>query len=124
MNDVFIKHVRTGRCHYIRGEPARLNSEGVVVQARKEKKGAAKPTGQKETTKSGHVKIEEIPEGQEKVIPADVIILATGYKKPSVDFLPDDLFPEGYEVRDRHWCGDCNAYELPASGFVPAKFFD
>ncbi len=24
--------------------------------------------------------------------------MATGFHKPDIDFLPDDLFPEGYEV--------------------------
>lgn len=25
--------------------------------------------------------------------------MATGFHKPKIDFLPDELFPEGYEVR-------------------------
>jgi hypothetical protein len=27
----------------------------------------------------------------------EVVVLATGFKRPSLDFLPDDLFPEGYD---------------------------
>lgn len=27
-----------------------------------------------------------------------MIVLATGFQKPEIGFLPDDLFPEGYEV--------------------------
>lgn len=42
--------------------------------------------------------MEEISEGEEKLFHADVVVLATGFKKPSIDFLPQDLFPEGYEV--------------------------
>ena len=29
---------------------------------------------------------------------ADIIVLATGFKKPEVNFLEDDLFPEEYDV--------------------------
>jgi lysine/ornithine N-monooxygenase len=42
--------------------------------------------------------VQEIEAGEEKLIEADVIVLATGYKKPTIDFLPQDLFPERYQV--------------------------
>lgn len=42
--------------------------------------------------------MQEIEAGEEKLIKADVIVLATGYKKPTIDFLPQALFPEGYQV--------------------------
>ncbi|KAF8907082.1 hypothetical protein CPB84DRAFT_1769451 [Gymnopilus junonius] len=100
VNDEFLKHVRTGRCHYVRGEPTRLTSEGVIVHARKPKRGAGKPIKQEEKATNGQVTVEEIPEGEEKLIPADVIVLATGYKKPTIEFLPDELFPEGYQRPD------------------------
>ncbi|RGP68561.1 hypothetical protein FLONG3_8120 [Fusarium longipes] len=34
--------------------------------------------------------------GHEEVIDADVIVMATGYKRPSLSFLPDDCFREPY----------------------------
>ncbi|PPQ84705.1 hypothetical protein CVT25_014057 [Psilocybe cyanescens] len=95
VNDVFLSHVRTGRCHYVRGSPVRLTSEGVITEARKNKKGS-----QSKSNKRGSAFVEEIQEGEEKLIEADVIVLATGYKKPSIDFLPQDLFPEGYQRPD------------------------
>lgn len=36
-------------------------------------------------------------EGKSEDIPADIVVIATGFAQPSVDFLPEDLFPEGYE---------------------------
>ena len=32
----------------------------------------------------------------EEELEADVVVLATGFERPSVDFLPQDLFPEEY----------------------------
>jgi hypothetical protein len=29
---------------------------------------------------------------------ADIVVLATGFELPKIDFLPSDLFPEDYEV--------------------------
>lgn len=34
--------------------------------------------------------------GKEKRIPADIIVMATGYKRPSLTFLPADCFEEAY----------------------------
>ena len=31
-------------------------------------------------------------------IKGDVVVLATGFKKPEISFFEDELFPEGYEV--------------------------
>lgn len=42
--------------------------------------------------------LEVILEGEGKLINAHVIVFATGSKEPSIDFLPQDLFPEGYQV--------------------------
>lgn len=106
MNDEFLPNVRGGRCRYVRGQPLRLTSEGVVVEARKPKMG---PTNSDKESSKGGGSVEEIPRGEEKLFRADVVVLATGFKKPSIDFLPQDLFPEGYQVFDglfQHslWC--------------------
>ncbi|OSX62773.1 hypothetical protein POSPLADRAFT_1141735 [Postia placenta MAD-698-R-SB12] len=78
VNDEFLGHVRRGRCSYVRGDPQQLTSGGVRVNVRRR---ASKPGD----------------EGEEKEFSADVIVLATGFQKPEIGFLPDDLFPEGYE---------------------------
>lgn len=97
VNDVFLDHVKNGRCRYIRGQPSRLTKTGVLVEARK-RKPAGSGKKKKIARKVSSAAVEDIAAGDERVIKADVIVLATGYKKPSMDFLPKDLFPEGYEV--------------------------
>ncbi|PCH34804.1 FAD/NAD(P)-binding domain-containing protein [Wolfiporia cocos MD-104 SS10] len=78
VNDEFLDHVRKGQCAYVRGDPQRLTRESVVVNVRER------------DSKPGD-------EGETKEFHADVIVLATGFEKPDVGFLEDDLFPEGYE---------------------------
>ncbi|KAF8881591.1 hypothetical protein BD779DRAFT_1545656 [Infundibulicybe gibba] len=68
VNDDFLKHVRSGLCRYIRGEPVRLNGDGVVMRPRNS-------TDPKD----------------EQVINADVIVLATGFEKPDMGFLDKTL---------------------------------
>jgi NADPH-dependent glutamate synthase beta subunit-like oxidoreductase len=81
VNDEFLEHVRAGRCEYVRGDTRKLTPAGVVVNVRGRE------------TRPGD-------EGQEKTFPADVVVLATGFEQPRIDFLPDDLFPEGYKRPD------------------------
>ncbi|KJA21925.1 hypothetical protein HYPSUDRAFT_186828 [Hypholoma sublateritium FD-334 SS-4] len=103
VNDVFLDHVKNGRCRYIRGQPSRLTKSGVLVEARKSKpegSGKNKNKKKKKARKASGAAVEDIAGGDERIIEADVIVLATGYKKPSMDFLPKDLFPEGYERPD------------------------
>ncbi|KAH8105192.1 FAD/NAD-P-binding domain-containing protein [Cristinia sonorae] len=78
VNDEFLRHVRRGKCDYIRGDTQRLTSNGVRVNVR----GRDSRPGDK---------------GAVKEIHGDVIVLATGYEKPDVEFLGKELFPEGYE---------------------------
>ncbi|KAJ3552364.1 hypothetical protein NM688_g4187 [Phlebia brevispora] len=78
VNDEFLHHVRKGRCEYVRADTERLTPSGVLVNVRDR------------TSKPGD-------EGVKKEIHADIVVLATGFKKPEVDFLPEDLFPEGYD---------------------------
>jgi len=44
--------------------------------------------------------------GVQKEFKGDIIVLATGFEQPKVEFLPSDLFPEGYEVYTQ-LCSDC-----------------
>ncbi|KAJ7311589.1 FAD/NAD(P)-binding domain-containing protein [Mycena albidolilacea] len=81
VNDAFLGHVKNGRCKYVRGDPVRLTSAGVLtnVRARDTKPGS---------------------EGNKKTIDAEVIVLATGFERPKIDFLDDSLFPEDYQRPD------------------------
>ena len=93
VNDAFLHHVRSGKVHYVRGSPTRLSKNGVVVSPRK---GTRKQEGGK--LDGDDAAIITVREGEEREIEADVVVLATGFGKPSVDFLPKGLFPEGYQV--------------------------
>ncbi|KAF7295566.1 hypothetical protein MIND_01096600 [Mycena indigotica] len=81
VNDAFLGHVRSGACRYIHGDPVRLTEQGVHVNVRER-----------------GTKLDD--KGRKETISADLIVLATGYEKPSIDFLPDELFPEGYQRPD------------------------
>ena len=40
-----------------------------------------------------------VPVGEDEVeVDADLVVLATGFKRPEVGFLPGELFPQDYEV--------------------------
>jgi len=72
VNDTILGHVREGKVSYVRCDTERFTAEGVLVK---------KHSGKKE----------------EVEIKADVVVLATGFERPSIDFLPEDLFPDRYE---------------------------
>ena len=62
-------------------------------------------------------------------INGDVVVLATGFKKPEISFFQDELFPEGYEVRLSVSCVQLFADSPPlpsppASEFVSAELLD
>jgi len=78
VNDDFLEHVRQGRCSYVRGDTSRLTSTGVEVNVRGRE------------TKPGEA-------GEKRIFNADVVVLATGFEHPKLDFLPDDLFPGDYQ---------------------------
>ncbi|TCD66067.1 hypothetical protein EIP91_001875 [Steccherinum ochraceum] len=78
VNDDFLYHVRAGRCEYVRGDTQRFTKDGVRVSVRER------------DSRPGDA-------GSVKEFDGDVIVLATGYEKPDIDFLKKELFPEGYE---------------------------
>lgn len=80
VNDEFLQHVREKRVSYVRGDTLKIQRGGVRVSVRQRE---SKPKDS----------------GEEKVFNANVIVFATGYKRPSLEFLPKELFPKGYEVR-------------------------
>ncbi|KAI4293719.1 FAD/NAD(P)-binding domain-containing protein [Schizophyllum commune Loenen D] len=81
VNDEFLGHVREGRVEYVRAATEGMQESGKGVLAKK--RGASK-------------------ESDPELVEADVVILATGFNKPSVDFFEeaDEIFPEGYQRPD------------------------
>ena len=90
VNDVFLDHVRAGRCSYVRCETERFTTRGAMVKVYDR-------IDRRQNSRGSHSSDTNTEESHEEVIQADVVVLATGYKKPSMDFLPKELFPEGYD---------------------------
>ncbi|KAI5999124.1 FAD/NAD(P)-binding domain-containing protein [Pisolithus albus] len=87
VNDDFLNQVRAGKCVYVRGNVVRLTTDGIVVDVRESiESGSPSGIGGAEPEAEGRVEFK-----------ADVIVLATGYKHPSLGFLPQELFPKDYE---------------------------
>ncbi|OJA17362.1 hypothetical protein AZE42_03903 [Rhizopogon vesiculosus] len=115
VNDEFLNHVRSGICTYIRGDTLRLTPTGVRVKIREQvERGSplgfgggvrkrdldvsevAREQLATEENNKGKGSAEDEPRVED--IKADVVILATGYKRPDASFLPSELFPEGYDA--------------------------
>ncbi|GAA6012592.1 hypothetical protein JCM10207_009050 [Rhodosporidiobolus poonsookiae] len=82
VNDEFLDHIRQGLVTYKRGDTKAIVPHGIKFVERSRGSKSGDP-------------------GEEGIERADVIIVATGYKRPSVGFLPDDLFPTEKD-RDYH----------------------
>ncbi|KAL1744453.1 hypothetical protein HDZ31DRAFT_38620 [Schizophyllum fasciatum] len=78
VNDAFLGHVREGRVRYVQAATEGMDGEGRGVWVRR--RGAA----------------------EAELVEADVVILATGFEKPSVGFFDEaeEIFPEGYQRPD------------------------
>ncbi|KAF9222244.1 FAD/NAD(P)-binding domain-containing protein [Gyrodon lividus] len=121
VNDEFLGHVRSGKCVYVRGETLRLTRKGVLVNVREWiERGARFGGGHEQNIKDMYAGLGEtdasgsnISETQQQAeqkktqpqdpphiedINADLIVLATGYERPPIDFLPHELFPEEYDA--------------------------
>ena len=75
-NDVF-EQVRSGKASWLRGDIVRVTETGVQFKHRAQG-----------VPKNGP--------GREEHLPADLIIMATGYTRPSLSFLPEDAFEQDY----------------------------
>ena len=73
VNDKILGYIRNGTVEYIRCSTEKLTEKGVLTTLHDEGK-------------------------KEREFEVDTIILATGFKRPSIDFLPKELFPEAYSV--------------------------
>jgi len=76
-NDV-LQLVRSGKALWLRGDTKRFTSTGMLFNHRSQGVPKGGP-------------------GREEHIEADVCILATGYERPSLSFLPEDCFEQNYE---------------------------
>ncbi|KAK7727457.1 hypothetical protein SLS57_002930 [Botryosphaeria dothidea] len=77
VNDDVLELVRSGKAKWYRGDIVEFEENGIRFNHRSQG-----------TPKGGP--------GREDLIEGDVCILATGYKRPSLTFLPDDCFEEPY----------------------------
>lgn len=77
VNSDIMHKLRNGKAQWIRGDIEKLTSNGVLVNRR-----------EKGVPKGGP--------GHEEVIQADILVMATGFMRPSLSFLPDDCFQEPY----------------------------
>ncbi|QPH02574.1 hypothetical protein C2857_006786 [Epichloe festucae Fl1] len=77
VNSDIMDKLRSGKAQWIRGDIESLVENGVQVNRRA-----------KGVPKGGP--------GHQEVIDADMVIMATGFKRPSLSFLPDDSFEEPY----------------------------
>lgn len=77
VNQMSLQYIREGKADYQRGDIIGLDKDGVNWNARRR--------GQRKGSEGTHEHME-----------ADVIILAAGFQRPKLDFLPVDLFPAGY----------------------------
>ncbi|WFD01261.1 hypothetical protein MYAM1_004023 [Malassezia yamatoensis] len=77
VNDEVLSLVRQGKADYQRGDILEVKATGIEYNARSRNQAKGQ-------------------DGEKKFNKADVIVLACGFERPSMDFLPKDLFPDGY----------------------------
>lgn len=77
VNSDVMDKLRSGDAQWIRGDIQNIEEKGVVVNRRTQGVPKGGP-------------------GHEELIEADIVVMATGFKRPSLSFLPDDCFKEPY----------------------------
>ncbi|RPB12800.1 FAD/NAD(P)-binding domain-containing protein [Morchella conica CCBAS932] len=78
VNSDLLSNIRSGRARWLRADILNIEEYGVRYSHR----SPGVPKG---------------GPGVEKFADADIIVFATGFKRPSLSFLPEDCFEEGYE---------------------------
>ncbi|KAK7179503.1 hypothetical protein DPSP01_011940 [Paraphaeosphaeria sporulosa] len=79
VNDDVLDLVRSGKASWLRGDILGYDSSGRGINFNKRFQGVPKDGP-----------------GTEKLIEADIVIMATGYKRPSLNFLPSEVFEDPY----------------------------
>ncbi|KAF1357871.1 FAD/NAD(P)-binding domain-containing protein [Lizonia empirigonia] len=80
VNSQILDLIRDGKATWLRGDTNGYSTSGTSLSFTQRSRGVPK---------NGP--------GHEKPIDADIVIMATGYKRPSLGFLPDEVFSEPYE---------------------------
>lgn len=77
VNSEIFNQIREGKASWLRGDIEDLVEDGVKFN----KRGQGVPKG---------------GPGRNMLVEGDIVIMATGYKRPSLSFLPEDVFEEPY----------------------------
>jgi hypothetical protein len=80
VNSQILDLIREGKATWLRGDILGYASSGTGIKFNQRSRGVPK---------NGP--------GHEKVVDADIVIMATGYQRPSLNFLPDEVFAEPYD---------------------------
>jgi hypothetical protein len=80
VNTQVLDLIRSGKASWLRGDVLHYHASGTGISFNKRSRGVPK---------NGP--------GHEKLIEADIVIMATGYKRPSLNFLPDQCFQDPYD---------------------------
>jgi hypothetical protein len=80
VNSQILDLIRNGEASWLRGDIMGYDESGTGIKFNKRSRGVPKDGP-----------------GSEKLIEADIVIMATGYKRPSLRFLPHEVFQEPYE---------------------------
>jgi hypothetical protein len=80
VNTQVLDLIRSDKASWLRGDILGYDASGKGIRFNKRSRGVPKDGP-----------------GSEKLIEADVVIMATGYKRPSLNFLPQEAFQEPYE---------------------------
>lgn len=78
VNSEIFHQIRAGKAAWLRGDIEEVRESGIFFKHRTQGVPKGGP-------------------GHHKLVEGDMIIMATGYKRPSLAFLPDSVFEEGYE---------------------------
>ena len=78
VNSQLFDQIRAGKARWLRGDILSLEKDGILFNHRAQGVPKGGP-------------------GHETLVPGDVIIMATGFKRPSLSFLPDSVFQTPYE---------------------------
>lgn len=77
-NDAILEQIRSGQAQWLQGDIRRFSEEGVVFNDR-----------------GPHIAKGGV--GREITVKGDIVILATGFHRPSLHFLPDEAFEKPFE---------------------------
>ena len=78
VNDDILEQIRSGKASWLRGDIKNFTEKGIVFNHRSQGVPKGGP-------------------GREELIEGDLCILATGFERPSLNFLPSDCFEPQYE---------------------------